>query len=54
MLSMNAVAILMLLLAVACVIQCAAIVHIVVKSDRRFKDLERRLAQRGVESVPDL
>ncbi len=40
MLSMNAIGILLLLLAVACVLQCAAIVHITINSNRRFKELE--------------
>ncbi len=51
MLSTNAIAILMLLLALACVIQCAAIVHITITSDRRFKKLEKLLASQDVEGA---
>lgn len=53
MLSMNAITILILLLAIACVIQCAAIVHITIKSDQRFKELERRMALQGTEGRSD-
>lgn len=52
MLSMNAIGILMLLLAVACVLQCAAIVHITIKSDRRFKELEEHLRLQGAQKAP--
>ncbi len=52
MLSMNAIGILLLLLAVACVLQCAAIVHITINSNRRFKELEGRLRLQESQEAP--